>query len=106
MAGSQAHDLGVRVRILSLRGLMSESAMLASVFLIYLLLGRESVRPFFLLFLFIFCLIVTGSGWVAVTKAVLVISSFCLLVLSRRRGSLIFLLLVTFSSLLLVCSAN
>ena len=106
MAGSQAHDLGVQVQILSLHGLMNESAMLASAFLLYLLLGGEAIRPFFLLFLFIFCFIITGSGWVAVTKVVLVISSFCLLVLSRRRGSIIFLLLVTLSSLLLVCSVN
>lgn len=106
MAGSQAHDLGVRVRILSLRGFMNESVMLASVFLIYLLLEREAARALSLLLLLIFYLATTGSGWIAMTKAVLIISSFCLLVLSRRRGSLIFLLLVAFSSLLLVCSAN
>lgn len=85
---------------------MNESLVLASLLLLYLLFGGEAVRPFFLLFLFILCFIFTGSGWVAATKVVLIVSSFCLLVLSRRRGSLIFLILVTLSSLLLVCSVN
>ena len=80
--------------------------MLASVFLIYLLLEGEAVRPLSLLFLLVFCLVTTGSGWIAITKAVLIISSLCLLVLSRRRGSFIFILLATLSSLLLVCSTN
>ena len=104
MAGSQAHDLGVRVQFLSLRRSMNESAFLASVLLFYLLL--EAARPFFLLFFFLLFFILTSSGWVSATKVVLVISSFCLLALSRRRGSFIFLLLVTLSSLLLVCSVN
>lgn len=106
MAGSQAHDLGVRVRILSLRGFMNESVMLASVFLLYLLLEREAARPLSFVLLLAFCLATAASGWVGITKAVLIISSLCLLVLSCRRGSLIFLLLVTLSSLLLVCSTN
>lgn len=97
---------GCRFKSCPCAGLMSESTVLASVFLLYLLLGEEVVRPLFLLLLLLLCFILTGSGWVAITKGVLVISSFCLLVLSRRRGSLIFLILVTLSSLLLVCSVN
>lgn len=85
---------------------MSESVVLASVFLLYLLLGREAIRPFLLLFLFIFGLILTGPGWVTVVKAILIVSTFCLLVLSRHRGSVLFLILVSLSSLLLVSSAN
>lgn len=104
MVGSQAHDLGVQVQILSLRRSMNESAFLASVLLLYLLL--EAARPFFLFFFFLLFFILTGSGWIAATKVVLVISSFCLLVLSRRRGSFLFLLVVTLSSLLLVCSVS
>ena len=107
MAGNQAHDLGLQVQILSLHGFaMSESVVLASAFLLYLLSVRELMRPYLLLLLLLLGLILTGPGWVAIVKAILIVSTFCLLVLSRHRGSVFFLILVALSSLLLVSSSN
>lgn len=105
VVGSQAHDLGVQVQVLSLHN-MYESCFLASLLLLYLLLGQEAFRSLFLFFVFLLSFLLIGSDWVTLSKVVLLVSSLCLSVLSSQRGSLLLLLLVTLASLLLVSSAN